>query len=99
MVGAVGAAAGAVQRTGRSAGDHLRAAGAGPSRFQAAQTAERSTLEKQALQETASTKTPTGESNASVVYWIGCGGRRHGRGARFFVRLHPLRRARLCLAR
>src|ERR1700704_762493 len=47
MVGAVGAAAGAVQRAGRSAGDHLRAAGAGPSRFQAAQTAERSTLEKQ----------------------------------------------------
>src|ERR1700694_5047172 len=36
MVGAVGAATGAIQRAGRSAGDHLRAAGAGPSRFQGA---------------------------------------------------------------
>src|SRR5882757_644165 len=45
MLGAVGAAAGAVQRTCRTAGDHLRAAAAGPTRFQAAQTAEHSTLE------------------------------------------------------
>src|ERR1700710_1972525 len=52
MVGAVGAAARTVQRAGRTAGDHLRAAGAGPSRFQAAQAGARSVLRKQALQET-----------------------------------------------
>ncbi len=45
MVGAVGAAAGAVQRAGRSAGDHLCAAGSRPARFQAASTAAPSTLE------------------------------------------------------
>src|SRR4051812_26011060 len=47
MVGAVGAAAGAVQRAGQSTGDHLRARGTGPSRYQAAYSAERSTLKKQ----------------------------------------------------
>src|ERR1700736_1296218 len=57
MVGAAGAAAGAVQRAGRTAGHHLRAAGAGSSRFQAA-PAQRSALGKQALQETKPTKTP-----------------------------------------